>query len=254
MTGDTRFLAACHIIPHAKGHQYMINLAHHGNEVLDPPLEDINDPRNGIVLNTYLHSSFGHSETAFLQTPNFAMTVTDVDLVVQPLAPGFTTPPSEANRRLTFQHFISNPVTTHLAPHNSDARVSDSDDWPPPLIFDVAYGYAALKTWGLPRFVESARKETRPIYYDDKDKNGDENGGGGGSGGGGDGSGPKTEHELRALKWEGRSRAESDAPDGFDMILALWMHNARKVKPQVHAMKANRTQEKVGAWLDSVQY
>ena len=84
MTGDADYPVACHIIPHAKGHevrfeylwnrfkssfqgQYIINLIHHRHENLDPPLDNINDTRNGILLNILLHSSFGVSKCAFLQ-------------------------------------------------------------------------------------------------------------------------------------------------------------------------------------------
>jgi hypothetical protein len=83
MTG-TGNVQVCHVVPHAKGHQvrseylwnhsessfqaqYIINLASHRHEVLDPPLESINDTRNGILLAVQLHSPFGTSEAAFLQ-------------------------------------------------------------------------------------------------------------------------------------------------------------------------------------------
>lgn len=83
MTG-TAFVTACHIIPHAKGHQvcseyflnhsevsfqakYIINLTSHRQEVLDPPLDNIDDTRNGILLASQLHGPFGASEAAFLQ-------------------------------------------------------------------------------------------------------------------------------------------------------------------------------------------
>jgi len=83
MTG-TPNVQACHVVPHAKGHevrseylwnhsessfqaQYIINLASHRHEVLDPPLESINDTRNGILLAVQLHGPFGASEAAFLQ-------------------------------------------------------------------------------------------------------------------------------------------------------------------------------------------
>ena len=179
------------------------------------------------------------------------MTVNDVDLVMQPLAPGFVTPPSDADKRLTFQHF-SNPgtVTMRIAPHNSDARLSDSDDWPPPFIFDVTYGCAALNTWGLLSFVDFARKHTRPIYYNDEDENGEN---GGGDSGSEARKARKLEREqIRNVGQQG-SRADFDPPDGFDMILGLWTYNARKVKPQERAMEASSTLEKVGAWLDSVR-
>ena len=84
------------------------------------------------------------------------MTVNDVDLVTQPTADrlGFVIQPSLTSSRLTFQHFNNRDIaTTLLAPHNSDARQSNSNEWPPPLLFDVAYGSAALKTWGVPLFV-----------------------------------------------------------------------------------------------------
>jgi len=75
---------ACHIIPHSKGHQvcseyllnhsefsfqakYIINLVHHMNSNIVPPLESINDTRNGILLYSALHGPFGASKIAFLR-------------------------------------------------------------------------------------------------------------------------------------------------------------------------------------------
>ena len=105
------------------------------------------------------------------------MTVNDVDLVMQPNATkmGFIMQPSVANNHLMFHHIVNHDVITALvAPHNSDARRSDSDDWPPPpLIFDVTYGCAALKTWGVHTFMDFTQKCTRHIYYNDGDNNGD---------------------------------------------------------------------------------
>jgi hypothetical protein len=88
MTGSTSNFQACHIIPHAKGNrvcseylnhsqfsfqaQYINSLAEHRNEDLDPPLDGINDPRNGILLHTGLHWPFGASEVAFLRVSYFA--------------------------------------------------------------------------------------------------------------------------------------------------------------------------------------
>ena len=108
-----------------------------------------------------------------------------MDLVTQPNADqlGFVIPPSLASSRLTFQHFNNrDPITTTMAPHNSDARQSDSNEWPPPFLFDVVYGSAALKTWGVPLFVIFARGRTRDIYYPDYGDNDDENGDGGSNG------------------------------------------------------------------------
>ena len=179
------------------------------------------------------------------------MTPNDVDLVIQPSAAdvGFITQPSVAGSRLTFQHFAnSDPLTALVAPHNSDARQSNSDDWPPPLIFDVAYGCAALNTWGAPIFMDFARTRTRHVYYD----NGED----------GRYSKQKIDRDARAArraaKWakdsgqQAGSTADSEAPDIADIVLSLWMHNARKVQRQVQTMKADKTREKVGKWLNSV--
>jgi hypothetical protein len=82
MTGTTQF-EVCHIIPHAKGDQvrsgplyrscrsfqtkYIKNLVAYREEVVEPPLESINDTRNGILLKRELHAPFGTSQVAFLQ-------------------------------------------------------------------------------------------------------------------------------------------------------------------------------------------
>lgn len=71
MTGAATNFQACHIIPHAKGSEYISGLADHRNEVLDPPLDDINDPRNGILLSPVLHRPFGESVVAFLKISYF---------------------------------------------------------------------------------------------------------------------------------------------------------------------------------------
>jgi len=45
----------------------MVNLANHRGEDVDPPLDDINDTRNGILLYTGFHRAFGESRVAFLR-------------------------------------------------------------------------------------------------------------------------------------------------------------------------------------------
>ncbi|KAF8235720.1 hypothetical protein L208DRAFT_1422326 [Tricholoma matsutake] len=255
MTGTGEGFQVCHIIPHAKGHQvcseylfnctepsfqakYMINLAKHRHEAFNPPLNDINDIRNGILLALQLHDAFGASQVAFLQTPNFAMTVNDMDLVMQPSAAqvGFIMQPSIADKRLTFQHFNTHDII-----------------WPPPLIFDVAYGCAALKTWGVAAFTVLARNHTEDIYYD--------NGCNDDNHGGGDNvcSQQKRDRDARAANrqtkfgWQASDITGSQSPDFADMILGLWMQNARKGLHKAHAMKADRTREKVQTWLESAE-
>jgi hypothetical protein len=203
------------------------------------------------------------------------MSVNDVPIVLQPNSQHLGFSPSLAADRLTLQHFQNaDHITVFAAPHNSDARhCVGHDDWPPPLLFDVSYGCAALHTWGVPDFVNLTRQHTRDVYYDDG--NDDNGNGGGGNGGGGNGSGggrgsgnggggggqpdvePMTKRALRVAareKVRQKMRAvDSQTPDLAEMILAFWMHNARKGQRQARAAKAEKTQEKVRTWLDSTK-
>jgi hypothetical protein len=98
------------------------------------------------------------------------MTVDEVPLVDQPNAQqvhALSTPPEQ--KRLTFQHFDTHDLVVRtLAPHNCDARLPDDDDWPPDVIFDAAYGIAALKMWGTKTFLEFIRNSTRDMYHNDE--------------------------------------------------------------------------------------
>jgi len=131
--------------------------------------------------------------------------------------------------------------------------------------FDLrhSYGCAALKTWGLPGFINFARGHTRDIYYNNGDNGGDENGDTG-DGGGDDGRNrgnrkPDDDKQMRDHDAQGRearrqTTPQSQAPDFADMVLALWMHlNARESQRQAHAMKADGTRDKVQTWLDSAE-
>ncbi len=97
------------------------------------------------------------------------MAVNKVDCVAQPnvnLQPLGT-------KHITFQHFNTNDsVLARSAPHNCDATIADSDEWPPDLIFDVAYGCAALAKWGTRSFIQFAQGHTYKIYYGDNTNGG----------------------------------------------------------------------------------
>jgi hypothetical protein len=86
ITGDPPHLCdACHILPHSKGNnvrpqkfydlatfsffnKYMSNAVHHRGGTDDPvnDLNDINDIRNGLLLNKLLHVFIGNGDSAFL--------------------------------------------------------------------------------------------------------------------------------------------------------------------------------------------
>jgi len=100
------------------------------------------------------------------------MGINDVPFVAPPPLLGFGEPqPGEP--RLTFQHFREVDSLVALgAPHNSNVRhsivnVNSPDcggggdlesEWPLDVIFDVVYGCAALKAWGVPEFMDFARR------------------------------------------------------------------------------------------------
>jgi hypothetical protein len=91
------------------------------------------------------------------------MSVNDMNLVMQP---------SFAVSCLTLQHFNApDAVTTLMAPHNLDVRQCvDHDDWPPPLLFNVAWLCCPQNG---PQFMNLAQQHTRDIYYHNDDENGD---------------------------------------------------------------------------------
>src|SRR6266576_5251526 len=101
------------------------------------------------------------------------MNVDDVPLVMQHRTIvdhlQFAVHPSVANSRLTFHNFsCSDYLVQFLVPHNSVA-VQSNNDWPPRFLFDVAYGCAALKTWGVKEFARFTWEKTKEFYYHDGD-------------------------------------------------------------------------------------
>ncbi|KAF8345752.1 hypothetical protein F5887DRAFT_1061647 [Amanita rubescens] len=280
MTGATLF-EACHIIPHANGDQvrsgplyrsrrsfqtkYIKNLIAYRKEVVDPPLEGINDTRNGILLNRQLHPPFGTSQVAFLQTPNFAMNVNDVPLVMQ--HPSivdhlqFAVHPSVANSRLTFHNFsCSDPLVQFIVPHNSVA-VQSNNHWPPRFLFDVAYGCAALKTWGVKEFVQFTVEKTKEFYYHDGDydDDGDDSDDGHSVRGAGKRAMVRRNKTVRAKQADRHSQTEtlekagdSKAVDILDVVVGLWKHNARKDMHRARMMEEEQTRESIQKWLQFV--
>ena len=166
-------------------------------------------------------------------------------------------PPPPEQKRLTFQHFNTRDLAvTALAPHNCDARLSDNNDWPPDVIFDAAYGIAALKTWGTKTFLEFIWNSTWDMYHNSEDASGDENDRGDDTNEGNrvqrlpeDGQSEHAEFTAnRAKKRKGNQQANADY---HDMLLGIWKLNARDGQRKAQAVKAERNKEKVQTWLDS---
>ncbi|KAG9310088.1 hypothetical protein JVU11DRAFT_9697 [Chiua virens] len=136
------------LVAHAKGNDYIANYTRHRSRVENDVIEDIDDVRNGILINSTAHHSFGR-HTAFLMTPNFAMTTADIhpDL-----------PPEEIC--CTAHRFILGPAhdldlgdrTLHsgcrvqMPPSGSD----DRSNWPPDILFDAVYANAVLLHFAAP--------------------------------------------------------------------------------------------------------
>jgi len=162
-------------------------------------------------------------------------------------------------KRVTFQHFNTNDRNlATLAPHNCDATIADSDEWPPDLIFDVAYGCATLAKWGTCQFIQFVRKNTLYLSKYDKGVNGDDANGGNGDDGNPDNS-PKQKSKRAANRLALRSVGEETViaaaevtPDFHDMILGLWLRSAKKDQHTADAAKVDRTKKEFQAWLGSV--
>jgi len=136
-------------------------------------------------------------------------------------------------------------------PHNAVARQShNNDQLPPRFLFDVAYGCAALKTWGAREFVQFSEEQAKEFYYNnmDYDDDGDDN----------YDDGARVKKSVRLQKADRHSRTETPATgqtkagesqtfDVLDMVVGLWMHNARKDVRRTRMMK-ERTRESVQNW------
>jgi len=129
---------------------------------------------------------------------------------------------------------MNDPVVSFIAPHNSDARQpEDTDQWPPALIFDFAYGCTALGTWGMPDFLDFATERAQDVYYDR------------------DPSGPSTRHICEQVHaCDARTGTEQRASDIMDMVMGLWRRHA-STRQEAHPSEVDCNQDKVKTWLES---
>ncbi len=183
------------------------------------------------------------------------MNVDDVPLVMQPQWVldhlQFGVHPSVANSRLTFHNFkCSDYMIQHIVPHNSVAR-QPNNGWPPRFLFDVAYGCAALKTWGAREFVQFAEEQTKEFYYHDGDHDDDGDDDDGHSvRGAGKRAGVRQNKTVRTKKADRHSWTEtlektgdSQAVDILDVVVGLWVRNARKDMRRARTMEEEQTRE-----------
>ncbi|GJJ10150.1 hypothetical protein Clacol_004376 [Clathrus columnatus] len=173
-----RDLKPWHIIPSAKGSEYMQIVCKWRNNTDKPEIEDINDVRNGVLVNwfsrMYLNSgSFGvlhvrlfeieiqRAKLVYIQTPNFALSVDEV------LPP--TTKPHQS-------------TTFHFTPHslNPECDISEKEllqefryptvvddwpkDWPPAFLWDFNYGVAIAMEYGNKEAIDTMDSKVRVRY------------------------------------------------------------------------------------------
>ncbi|KAG6868047.1 hypothetical protein C0993_007974 [Termitomyces sp. T159_Od127] len=181
------------------------------------------------------------------RTPNFAMEKDDVCRTEQPSINLLTLP---SNKRLTLQHFRPlDFVGTLIAPHNIDVQQSNTPDWPPPEIFDLVYGSAVLKAWGLPSFREFALANTKHYYTEGRNRRGHK------------GQANRDEsNKARAAKAYRRARRRehqagkdiSQQENLVPLVVALWDYRARKAIEQAHEARKKRLQEDALKWMSGV--
>lgn len=150
---------AVHLLAHSKGDTYISTYTQHRSR--DPSggdiIQDIDDVRNGLFLNTFSHRALG-KDVAFLMTPNFAMNTTDIDP---------TTP--QVEKRCT-AHLFRRGAPTLLGglgapPSGTPLRISDTPDWPPAILFDAVYADAVLHHFGTQRLKDGVAATWKDIFY-----------------------------------------------------------------------------------------
>jgi len=161
------FCDECHLIPHSKGNEYIQSLCLWRTIAEDPEIEDIDDVRNGILLNPDVHRFFDVSYLAVLRTPNFALSIDEVLPHPTHQNPSF---------RLTPHFFVPNPSNADLLTmdfYRRDFRypmeIVDEwpRDWPPGFLWDFIYGVIVLKSYGNRSAVDIASVATRMNLYPD---------------------------------------------------------------------------------------
>jgi len=202
-------------------------------------LNDINDTRNGILLNTALHPALDKGFIAFLKTPNFALSVDDI-----PYQQPHTGSPAS---RFTLQHLQPSElgvVIPLVAPHNTDARQpEDVSQWPVAITADLIYGASALKAWGSAALNDYIWAISKDSYYDEGGEEEDE------------------EDEARYNTQSVTKAAINPANqptlgDMLDVVVALWRQPAREGErklPGDDGADVANNENKVQTWLQSME-
>ncbi|OBZ79022.1 hypothetical protein A0H81_00089 [Grifola frondosa] len=250
-----------HLIGHSKGHDYIRALTatrSGGSETID----DINDTRNKILVNHSLHTCLAQRQAAFLLTPNFAMSTSDVGTVLPPDVNRWTV--HDFKRAFHPQEVVEDRIHSLCVPHKQPLRVpADESQWPPRVIFDAVYASTVARHFGHEDFAAFVRNHWQCRYY---------SGGRANAHGGGKAElycqrtqkdKTMTEHKEQR---EGRSneRHDREEMDPLDMIFSISQfarappkaeRHERQVTEQmtVEAAKHAELDQKVNSWLGAVR-
>jgi len=148
------------------------------------------------------------------------------------------------------------------APNNSDLREpTDTTNWPPAVLTDMAYASAVLKAWGSKPFLDTLLAIGKPILFKDLDESNNEP----------DDTTPcifpdpgartpmadaraQHLHTRNLMKAMPSHQEETTRDSMMDGVLGLWTRSTRQDKGKQEreaALELARTCHKVKAWIDS---
>ncbi|PVF97556.1 hypothetical protein CPB86DRAFT_419511 [Serendipita vermifera] len=153
-----------HIIPHRRGDNYIEELTRSRADSENDIVRDINDPRNGILLEVLMKRLLQRGDIAFIKTPNFAMFPEDVPRIPEYLILRAGCQPAHLPTAWTMQYFEEEDIAVWVRDqmrvhHNTDLFLpEDLTEWPSNLLLDMLYGCVAMYRWGTVEGIETIRR------------------------------------------------------------------------------------------------
>ncbi|KAJ7435751.1 hypothetical protein FB451DRAFT_1417920 [Mycena latifolia] len=171
---ETEALAiGSHIFPHARAEWLGLLPSHRGEMRTHDPILDIDDPRNGLLLDPGIHSAMDWSRIVILKTPNRILNMDDVPRPnLWALSPQDTVDygisfPTTAQHTLQFLDKGKGFATYKHKLLNADAAFVHGlpeERQPSELFLHYMYAVSVLHTWGKAEDVdELSRGRKRPV-------------------------------------------------------------------------------------------
>ncbi|KAI0789421.1 hypothetical protein C8Q75DRAFT_765568 [Abortiporus biennis] len=148
-----------HLIRCSLGDKYIKTVTQKRRYNDDPIINDIDDVRNGLLVNAYLHRYLGRS-VALLQVPNPFLHTVHI--------PGVDS--SIGDRQYFLQNFDASirtdPIHNVMMPHNAPAKQPKvMEDWPTDTLLAFVYGAVAMATFGTTEVTDILRKYWGTKFY-----------------------------------------------------------------------------------------